>query len=112
MIFLVPSASVIQRVQTTGQYNQAYEYVDITKELADNVPYELASLIQANQQSTFEIQDWICRRMFTRPQNNGFIGPSGLAKRKGQQYVDADFHPTVPPGTGPAGNVISNSMGT
>ncbi len=32
--------------------------------------------------------------MFTRPQNNGFIGPSGLAKRRGISYIDADFHPT------------------
>ena len=32
--------------------------------------------------------------MFTRPQNNGFIGPSGMAKRRGISYIDADFHPT------------------
>ena len=32
--------------------------------------------------------------MFTRPQNNGFIGPSGIAKRRGISYIDADFHPT------------------
>lgn len=67
------------------------------KELADNIPAELSSLMVSNQ-NIFEIQDWICRRMFTRPQNNGFIGPSGLAKRRGVSYIDADFHPTPPPG--------------
>ena len=79
-----------------GPYLQAFEYIDIIKELADNVPTDLQNLIATNQNS-FEIQDWICRKMFTRPQNNGFIGPSGLAKRRGVSYIDADFHPNPPP---------------
>ena len=52
--------------------------------------------------------------MFTRPQNNGFIGPSGLAKRRGISYIDADFHPTpaqIGAGASVAGGTASAVMG-
>ncbi len=37
-----------------GPYLQAFEYIDIIKELADNVPVDLQNLIATNQNS-FEI---------------------------------------------------------
>ena len=52
--------------------------------------------------------------MFTRPQNNGFIGPSGLAKRRGISYIDADFQPTpaqIGAGASVAGAIASTVMG-
>jgi len=56
----------------------------------------------------------MCRKMFTRPQNNGFIGPSGLAKRRGISYIDADFHPTpvqIGAGTSVSGAATSTVVG-
>jgi hypothetical protein len=53
--------------------------------------------------------------MFTRPQNNGFIGPSGLAKRRGISYIDADFHPTpaqIGAGASVAGAIALQVMGS
>ena len=41
MLFLIPSLSVIFKIQQSGAYQQAYEFVDIIKELADNVPADL-----------------------------------------------------------------------
>lgn len=41
IIFLVPSLPVAQKSLLSGFYSQSCEYLDIVKELADNVPGEI-----------------------------------------------------------------------
>ncbi|CDW76947.1 UNKNOWN [Stylonychia lemnae] len=44
-----------------------YEYVDIQKEMGEFLPAEIQNII--NNQSQFDVQDWLCKKMFARPMN-------------------------------------------
>eukprot|EP00347_Sterkiella_histriomuscorum_P021409 403334075 len=44
-----------------------YEYVDVQREMGEFLPNDIQNII--NNQSQFDVQDWLCKKMFARPMN-------------------------------------------
>jgi hypothetical protein len=44
-----------------------YEHVDILKEMGEFIPNDIAAIV--SNQTTFDVQDWLCKKMFARPMN-------------------------------------------